>query len=391
MHCGREVMKLLLLRKEVRSLLKRKNGDAGDGGTFFEDLQATIFSELRSSEGARRMQQRLCGPTVALSFNFLVSVGIIMLNKLVLGKVGFNYPIFLTFLHYLLSWVLMAILNAVFLLPAAPPAKSTLFSSLLALGVVMSLSSGLANVSLKYNSVGFYQMAKIAVTPTIVLSEFMFLKKTVSFQKALALSIVSIGVAVATVTDLEFQFFGACIALAWIVPSAINKILWSNLQQQDNWTALALMWKTTPITLFFLVPLMPWLDPPGILSFSWNFYNSSAIFLSAFLGFLLQLSGALALGATSATSHVVLGQFKTCVILLGGFLLFRSNPGALSICGAITALAGMSLYTYLSMLVSEQKTTNAALRQSLSFSLSRSKLCKDASDLQNGGATGESV
>lgn len=53
------------------------------------------------------------------------------------------------------------------------------------------------------------------------------------------MSIVSIGVAVATVTDLEFQFFGACIALAWIVPSAINKILWSNLQQQDNWTALA--------------------------------------------------------------------------------------------------------------------------------------------------------
>lgn len=35
----------------------------------------------------------------------------------------------------------------------------------------------------RFCSVGFYQMAKIAVTPTIVLSEFMFLKKTVSFQK----------------------------------------------------------------------------------------------------------------------------------------------------------------------------------------------------------------
>lgn len=54
-----------------------------------------------------------------------------------------------------------------------------------------------------------------------------------------ALTIVSIGVAVATVTDLEFHFFGACIALAWIIPSAANKILWSNLQQQYNWTALA--------------------------------------------------------------------------------------------------------------------------------------------------------
>lgn len=58
-------------------------------------------------------------------------------------------------------------------------------------------------------------------------------------MQVLALTVVSVGVAVATVTDLEFNFLGACIALAWIVPSGVNKILWSNLQQQTNWTALA--------------------------------------------------------------------------------------------------------------------------------------------------------
>lgn len=58
-------------------------------------------------------------------------------------------------------------------------------------------------------------------------------------MQVLALAVVSVGVAVATVTDLEFNLFGALIAIAWIVPSAINKILWSNLQQQANWTALA--------------------------------------------------------------------------------------------------------------------------------------------------------
>jgi hypothetical protein len=59
------------------------------------------------------------------------------------------------------------------------------------------------------------------------------------FVQALALAVVSAGVAVATVTDLEFNLFGALVAIAWIIPSAINKILWSNLQQQGNWTALA--------------------------------------------------------------------------------------------------------------------------------------------------------
>ncbi|KAK8579104.1 hypothetical protein V6N12_069436 [Hibiscus sabdariffa] len=220
----------------------------------------------------------------------------------------------------------------------------------------MAFASGLANTSLKYNSVGFYQMAKIAVTPTIVLAEFVVFRKTISFKKVLALVVVSAGVAVATVTDLEFSAFGACIAIAWIIPSAINKILWSNLQQQANWTALALMWKTTPITICFLVALMPWLDPPGLLLFKWDINNASAILVSALLGFLLQWSGALALGATSATSHVVLGQFKTCVILVGGYLLLGSDPGPVSLSGAVVALAGMSAYTLLNLKESKESS-----------------------------------
>lgn len=328
-----------------------------NSGRALEEVRGSLYNDLRTSESAKRLQQRFCGPVVAMSFNFVVAVGIILANKLVMGKVGFNYPIFLTLIHYTVSWTLMALFKGLSWLPASPPSKSTPFSSLFSLGFVMALSNGLANTSLKHNSVGFYQMAKIAVTPTIVLTEFILFGKTISYNKVMALAIVSVGVAVATVTDLEFNVFGACIAIAWIVPSAVNKILWSNLQQQSNWTALALMWKTTPITIFFLLALMPWLDPPGVLSFQWNISNSSAILVSAALGFLLQWSGALALGATSATSHVVLGQFKTCVILLGGYLLFNSDPGLMSLCGAVAALGGMSVYTSLS--INDTKETPA--------------------------------
>ncbi|KAG6501025.1 hypothetical protein ZIOFF_040890 [Zingiber officinale] len=132
-----------------------------------------------------------------------------------------------------------AIFKALSLLPASPPSKTTPFSSLFVLGAVMAMATELAIVSLLHHSVDFYQMAKIAVTPTIVLAEFMIFSKRVTLQKVITLAFVSIGVAVATVTDLQFNFFGACVALAWIAPSAVNKILWSNLQQTGNWTALA--------------------------------------------------------------------------------------------------------------------------------------------------------
>uniref|UniRef100_A0A7N1A799 Sugar phosphate transporter domain-containing protein n=1 Tax=Kalanchoe fedtschenkoi TaxID=63787 RepID=A0A7N1A799_KALFE len=372
-----------LSRKDVRKILKRKDSDAGERGRALENLRASLFNELRSSEGAKRQQQRICGPSVALTFNFLVSIAIILMNKVVLGEVGFNFPICLTFIHYVISWLFMAILNAFSILPASPSTKSR-FSTLVALGFVMSFSTGLANVSLKYNSVGFYQMAKIAVTPSIVLAEFILIGKRVSYLKVFTLAVVSVGVAVATVSDLQFHFFGACVALAWIIPSATNKILWSNLQQQENWTALALMWKTTPVTLFFLVGLMPWLDPPGILSFNWNYRNTTAILLSGVFGFLLQWSGALALGATSAITHVVLGQFKTCVILLGGFFLFGSNPGVVSICGAITALAGMSVYTYLNALSSQ-----STQQLKTSPKQSKSKLNKEGDDSDQNKNYGE--
>ncbi|KAI5396425.1 hypothetical protein KIW84_062585 [Lathyrus oleraceus] len=97
-----------------------------------------------------------------------------------MGRIGFNFPIFLTFVHYVTAWVLLAIFKTISVLPVSPPSKTTPFSSIFSLGAVMAFASGLANTSLKYNSVGFYQMAKIVVTPTIVLAEFIFFKKTIS-------------------------------------------------------------------------------------------------------------------------------------------------------------------------------------------------------------------
>ncbi|PNT76040.1 hypothetical protein BRADI_1g43250v3 [Brachypodium distachyon] len=172
-----------ILRGGGRRFIKRKDSDAGEAGRALEELRGSLYNEFHTSEGAKRQQQRFCGPSVALTFNFVVSVGIILANKMVMGTVGFNFPVALSLIHYVAAWVLMAILRALYLMPIAPPSKSTPFSSLFALGAVMSFSTGLANVSLKHNSVGFYQMSKIAVTPTIVAAEFILLQRSVSLRK----------------------------------------------------------------------------------------------------------------------------------------------------------------------------------------------------------------
>ena len=52
-------------------------------GKSLEDLRGSLFSKFRTPEGAKRQQQRSCGPSVALTFNFFVAVSIIFMNKLV--------------------------------------------------------------------------------------------------------------------------------------------------------------------------------------------------------------------------------------------------------------------------------------------------------------------
>ncbi|XP_065850601.1 nucleotide-sugar uncharacterized transporter 1 isoform X1 [Euphorbia lathyris] len=372
-----------LVRKDVRKILKRKDSDAGEKGRALEEVRSSLFNKFRFSESEKKQeQQRLCPPVIALSFNFVVAISIIFMNKWVLQGVGFRFPICLSFIHYFISWTLMAILKVFSVLPTSSPSKSSRLT-LLTLGFVMALSTGLANLSLKYNSVGFYQMAKILVTPSIVLLEFLWFRKRVAFAKVVALAVVSIGVAVATVSDLQFSLFGAGVALAWIIPSAVNKILWSTMQQRENWNALSLMWKTTPITLCFLASLVPFLDPPGVFSYQWNAGNTFLILVSSVLGFLLQWSGALALGATSALSHVVLGQFKTCVVLLGNYYIFGSNPGSTSIFGAFTAIGGMSTYTYLNLHNVKSQPGKTSPRKS-------SRLGKENGDSRDGYG-GESV
>lgn len=90
--------------------------------------------------------------------------------------------------------------------------------------------------------------------------------------------------------------------------------------------------------------------------------------------------------ATSAVTHVVLGQFKTCTVLLGNYYIFGSNPGTTSICGAFTAIAGMSVYTHLNL---KQQPTKALPRQA--SSLSKSKLSKENGSIEDGTYGRESV
>lgn len=146
------------------------------------------------------------------------------------------------------------------------------------------------------------------------------------FFQVLALTAVSVGVAVATVTIFSFIFSVLALQLyqskliKYCGLIFINKTAGALLRKQcvsidfsstTYYLSILLfvafeisfahvfdrlMWKTTPITLFFLAMLI--LSPQGVLYFGWN-NNMCSNWWFRCTGFLLRQSGALALGSVS--------------------------------------------------------------------------------------------
>ncbi|KAL7228878.1 hypothetical protein ACSBR2_007548 [Camellia fascicularis] len=91
-------------------------------------------------------------------------------------------------------------------------------------GILNGISIRLLNLSLCFNSVGFYQMTKLAIIPCAVLLETLFFSKKFNRRIQLSLSILLLGVGIATVTYLQLNIMGSILSLLAVVTTCVAQI-----------------------------------------------------------------------------------------------------------------------------------------------------------------------
>ena len=96
-----------------------------------------------------------------------------------------------------------------------------------------------------------------------------------------------------------------------------------------------------------IVPLM---DPAGMLSISPDLAMVTRVVVSGVMAICINVSTTLVLGTTSALALVLLGQMKTCSVLLAGLFLFDAVPNRKSVAGATAAVLGIGFYTLIKAL-----------------------------------------
>ncbi|EDQ87123.1 uncharacterized protein MONBRDRAFT_10334 [Monosiga brevicollis MX1] len=296
--------------------------------------------------------------------NYLSSIGIVFLNKWAYIQ-GFP-SITLTLIHFVVTWLGLKICAGLHVFEP----KHVNITSVLPLALAFCGFVVFTNLSLTYNSVGFYQLAKTLTTPVIVTIQFFYYGASFTSRVLFSLVMVISGVAMVTHADMTVNFWGLVFASAGVLVTSLYQIIcvfgflltvaarhrldllqWVKTKQSDlEMTAFQLLYYQAPLSAGILAIVLPFLENPfaedGIFNREWPAEALLAAGSSAVMAFAVNLSIFLVIGKTSPITYNVLGHFKLCTVIVGGFVFFNDPINGQQALGIMLALAGVVLYTH---------------------------------------------
>ncbi|XP_011089524.1 uncharacterized membrane protein At1g06890 [Sesamum indicum] len=311
------------------------------------------------SEGQRYQ----LGTIGALSLSVVSSVSIVICNKALISTLGFTFATTLTSWHLLVTFCSLHV--ALWMKwfehkPFDPRA-------VMGFGILNGTSIGLLNLSLGFNSVGFYQMTKLAIIPCTVLLETLFFRKKFSRNVQLSLSVLLMGVGIATVTDLQLNILGSILSLLAVVTTCVAQIMTNTIQKKFKVSSTQLLYQSCPyqaITLFVTGPFLDGLlTNQNVFAFNYTPQVLAFIVLSCLISVSVNFSTFLVIGKTSPVTYQVLGHLKTCLVLAFGYVLLQDPFSWRNILGILIAIVGMVLYSYYCTVESQQKAVAEASAQ----------------------------
>lgn len=283
-------------------------------------------------------------------FNFFSSTGIVSANKLVY-EAGFNFAVTLTFIHFVCTTLgLLCLARLSVFTPKRLDVKKAFKLAVAGMGFVV-----FSNLSLQYNSVGFYQVMKHMTVVGVVIIEAVFLRKFLSPPFLAALATMCLGVIITGVTDFKVNAVGTLFALANILCTSFYQIWCGSLQQSLEANPLQLQLYIAPLSVLTIIPVIPifdnysWSSPASIFNFTPTSNNVAAILLTGVLALCVNVSIFLVIGKTSAVTYNVVGNGKTAFLFVIDFLVFGRPFQIGNVFGMVLTLTGVIWYTQLKL------------------------------------------
>ncbi|XP_004502852.1 UDP-xylose transporter 3-like [Cicer arietinum] len=304
------------------------------------------------------------GTIGALSLSVVSSVSIVICNKALMSTLHFIFATTLTSWHLLVTFCSLHVALKMRFFEHKPFEQK----AVMGFGILNGTSIGLLNLSLGFNSVGFYQMTKLAIIPCTILLEILFLGKKFSRRIQFSLAILLLGVGIATVTDLQLNALGSFLSFLAVITTCVAQIMTNTIQKKYKVSSTQLLYQSCPYQAATLLITGPYLDKVltdlNVFAFKYTTQVTFVIVLSCLISISVNFSTFLVIGKTSPVTYQVLGHLKTCLVLAFGYIIVRDPFSWRNILGILVAMVGMLLYSYSCILENQQKAAETATQAS---------------------------
>ncbi|XP_073065546.1 UDP-rhamnose/UDP-galactose transporter 6-like [Primulina eburnea] len=304
-----------------------------------------LLKQFKKMSSGSKDDRKVALDASAWMFNIVTSVGIIMVNKALMATYGFTFATTLTGLHFAATTLMTLILKRLgYIGSSALPV-----SDLLKFVVCANFSIVGMNVSLMWNSVGFYQIAKLSMIPVSCFLEVVLDNVHYSRDTKLSILVVLLGVSICTVTDVSVNAKGFIAAFIAVWSTSLQQYYVHFLQRKYEIGSFDLLGHTAPpqaASLLLVGPLMDyWLTNLRIDAYHYTLTSTMFITLSCAIAIGTNLSQFICIGRFTAVTFQVLGHMKTILVLILGFVFFGKEGLNLHVVvGMMVAVVGMIWY-----------------------------------------------
>lgn len=294
------------------------------------------------------LMKKIIAAYSAVGIWIFLSGAVILYNKYLLAYSGFHYPITLTMWHMFFCASLAIGLIKSGKVQAINMERETYMRAIVPIGACYAGTLWVGNAAYLYLSVSFIQMLK-ALMPVAVFSVgCVFGTDRFNWPTFLNMMLVTVGVAIASFGELNFNLTGVLFQLSSIATESIRLVLVQILLQSRGL-------KLNPITtLYYVAPccfgflLLPFFalefgkitnDPTLVINPFHMIGNATAAFCLNMAVFLL-------IGKTSALTMNVAGVVKDWMLIGLSVLLFHSAVSKLNLFGYFIAFLAVCWYNY---------------------------------------------
>jgi drug/metabolite transporter (DMT)-like permease len=285
---------------------------------------------------------------------------VILFNKYLLAYAGFPYPIALTMWHMAFSSTLAIGLVKFGYVSPINMDKTTYIKAIVPIGACYAATLWVGNAAYLYLSVSFIQMLK-ALMPVAVFSVgCLFGTETFKSHIFANMIVVTIGVAIASYGELNFNITGVLYQLISVISESVRLVLVQILLQSRGL-------KLNPITtLYYVAPCcLAFLCLPFFTLEAGRLAADTTINISPFLfvtnamaAFALNMAVFLLIGKTSALTMNIGGVVKDWMLIGLSIGLFKAAVTRVNLIGYLVAFAGVCWYNYAKLQAMQQQAAS---------------------------------